>query len=56
MTTDVQKLDRTYIAATYARFPVVLTHGKGSLVYDADGREYIDLSTGIAVNTFGFAA
>ena len=55
MTQDVQKLDRTYIAATYARFPVVLTHGKGSLVYDADGREYIDLSTGIAVNTFGFA-
>ena len=55
MTQDVQQLDRTYIAATYARFPVELTHGKGSLVYDADGREYIDLSTGIAVNTFGFA-
>ena len=52
---SIRDLDRQYIADTYARFSVVLTHGKGSLVYDENGKEYIDLSTGIAVNTFGFA-
>ncbi len=50
---DIQSLDKTYIANTYNRFPVVLTHGKGSLIYDENGKEYIDMSTGIAVNTFG---
>ena len=44
-----------YIAGTYARFPVVLTHGKGSLVWDEDGKEYIDMGSGIAVNAFGVA-
>ena len=45
--------DRAFIAPTYARFPIEIVSGKGSLVTDADGKEYIDLSTGIAVNTFG---
>lgn len=48
------ELDKQFIANTYGRFPIEITHGKGSLVYDAENREYIDLSTGIAVNTFGF--
>ncbi len=47
--------DAAYIAPTYARFPVEIVSGKGSLVYDANGKEYIDLGTGIAVNTFGAA-
>ena len=47
--------DAKYIAGTYARFPVVIKSGKGSLLYGEDGREYIDLGTGIAVNTFGAA-
>lgn len=51
----IKEIDSKYIANTYARFPVCLTHGKGSLVYDEDGKEYIDLGTGIAVNTFGFS-
>ena len=55
MAQTVQELDQHYIADTYARFPVVLKHGKGSLVYDENEREYIDLATGIAVNTFGYA-
>ena len=49
----LQELDSTYIANTYARFPVDIASGKGSLLYDTDGKEYIDLGTGIAVNTFG---
>ena len=47
--------DKQYVASTYARFPVVLKSGKGSLVTDENGKEYIDLSSGIAVNTFGIA-
>ncbi len=49
----IQQLDKEYIANTYARFPVQLVSGKGSLVYDEEGKEYIDLGTGIAVNAFG---
>ena len=52
---DIQKLDQTYVANTYARFPVTIVRGKGSLLWDENGREYIDLSTGIAVDIFGVA-
>ena len=52
---DVKQLDKRYIANTYARFPLQLVKGKGSLVYDEYGKEYIDLGTGIAVNGFGVA-
>ena len=52
---NTQQTDSAYIANTYARFPVAIHHGKGSLVWDEDGKQYIDLSGGIAVNTFGFA-
>ncbi len=50
-----KQLDEQYIAHTYARFPVELVSGEGSLVRDSEGREYIDMGTGIAVNTFGVA-
>ncbi len=52
---NVIELDKQYVANTYARFPLQLTSGKGSLVYDEQGKEYIDLGTGIAVNAFGVA-
>ena len=47
--------DSLYIANTYARFPVEISHGKGSIAYDFDGKEYIDLGTGIGVTAFGYA-
>ena len=50
---NVKELDKKYIANTYGRFPVQIVSGKGSLVKDDEGKEYIDLGTGIAVNTFG---
>ena len=50
-----KELDSQYIAHTYNRFPVEITGGHGSLVYDEEGKEYIDLGTGIAANTFGVA-
>ncbi|MBR4099574.1 MAG: acetylornithine/succinylornithine family transaminase [Clostridia bacterium] len=52
---NIFEKDSAFIAGTYARFPVELVSGKGSLVKDRNGKEYIDLSTGIAVNTFGIA-
>ncbi len=52
---DIKRLDKTYIAGTYARFPVQLVSGKGSLAWDEDGKEYIDLGSGIAVNGFGIS-
>ena len=51
----IREIDNEYVANTYARFPLCLVRGKGSLVYDEDGKEYIDLGTGIAVNTFGYS-
>ena len=53
--TELEKLDSQYIANTYARFPVDIACGKGSLIYDSEGKEYIDMGTGIAVNSFGIA-
>ena len=50
---NTKELDAKYIAHTYGRFPLEIVSGKGSLVYDETGKEYIDLGTGIAVNTFG---
>ena len=52
---NIPQLDSTYIANTYARFPVTIARGKGSLVWDADDKVYIDMATGIAVNSFGIA-
>ncbi len=48
-------LDDTYVAHTYARFPVEIVSGKGSLVYDTDGKEYVDMGSGIGVTCFGIA-
>lgn len=51
---DTKALDESYIAGTYARFPIEIVAGKGSLAYGADGKEYVDMGAGIAVNTFGY--
>lgn len=52
---QLQELDKQYVAGTYARFPVEIVSGKGSLMVDTDGKEYIDLGTGIGVTAFGIA-
>ncbi len=51
---NIKELDNEYIAHTYGRFPVTLVKGKGSSAIADDGKEYIDMATGIAVNTFGY--
>ncbi len=52
---NIKDLDKEYVAATYARFPLTIVKGQGSLAYDEDGKEYIDMGSGIAVNTFGYS-
>lgn len=52
---NIKELDKEYVAGNYARFPLTIVKGKGSTVWDDEGKKYIDLSTGIAVNSFGIA-
>jgi acetylornithine/N-succinyldiaminopimelate aminotransferase len=51
--TDTKTLDQEYIAHTYGRYPVEIVGGDGATLKGADGRDYIDLGTGIGVNIFG---
>ena len=51
---DIISMDREYVAGTYGRFPVELVSGKGSIVTDVNGKEYIDMGSGIGVTCFGF--
>ena len=52
---SIQKIDREYVAGTYNRFPVEIVSGKGSLVWDDAGKEYVDMGSGIGVTSFGIA-
>lgn len=51
---DMKTEDQAYIAHTYARFDIEMDHGEGALVYDTKQKEYIDFTSGIGVNIFGF--
>ena len=55
MSNSFISVDKQFVANTYNRFPVELTHGKGSLLYDVNGKEYIDMGSGIGVTAFGIA-
>ncbi|RDX79378.1 Acetylornithine aminotransferase, mitochondrial [Mucuna pruriens] len=50
---DVIEMERKFLVGTYARTPVVLERGEGCKLYDVEGREYLDMSAGIAVNALG---
>ncbi len=50
---NIKEIDNKYVANTYARFSIELVSGKGSKLYDSDGKEYIDMGTGIGVSAFG---
>ncbi len=44
-----------YLMQTYRRPPMVFTHGRGTRLYDSQGKEYLDFLAGIAVNALGYA-
>ena len=51
----VMDLERAYLLQNYARYPLVLKRGKGCWLYDVAGRRYLDLISGIGVNSLGHA-
>jgi acetylornithine/N-succinyldiaminopimelate aminotransferase len=53
VTQNVRELESKYIVQTYRRTPIVLVRGKGARVFDAEGREYLDLLAGIGVGALG---
>ena len=51
---DTKQLDKKYIMNTYGRYDVALKKGKGCTAYDEDGKKYLDVSSGIGVNSLGY--
>ena len=51
---DWMNLDQEYIVGCYGRFPAVLVKGQGAKVWDENGKEYLDLGSGIGVNSLGY--
>lgn len=51
---NTKEKDKKYIMNTYGRYDVALKEGKGVYAYDEDGKEYIDVSSGIGVNILGY--
>ena len=52
---ELQNIDKQFVANTYKRFPIEIVSGKGSIVYDDAGKRYIDMGSGIAVTSFGIS-
>jgi predicted acetylornithine/succinylornithine family transaminase len=55
MSDTVQALEARHIVSTYRRAPIVLVRGQGVFLYDAEGREYLDLISGVGVAALGHA-
>ena len=51
----IKETDKQYVANTYNRFDLEIVSGKGSVVYDENGKEYIDMGSGIGVTAFGIS-
>ena len=52
---EVKELSSKYLFQNYGRIELSFTHGKGCYLYDASGNEYLDLVSGIAVNSIGYS-
>ena len=50
---EIKALSDQFVMGTYKRNPIALVKGKGAKVWDADGKEYLDLLAGIAVCSLG---
>ena len=50
---EITKLTSQHVAQTYGRYPIALVRGKGTKVWDASGKKYIDFVTGLAVDNLG---
>ncbi len=52
---SIKETDERYVAHTYKRFDIAIVKGEGCLCYDDSGKEYIDMTSGIGVNAFGYS-
>ena len=52
---SIKQTDERYVAHTYKRFDIAIVKGEGCLCYDDSGKEYIDMTSGIGVNAFGYS-
>jgi acetylornithine/N-succinyldiaminopimelate aminotransferase len=50
---ELIKLTNKHVAQTYGRYPIGLVRGKGTSVWDASGKKYIDFVAGLAVDNLG---
>lgn len=55
MSQEIKDRFKQFVAPTYGRFPITLDRGEGAYVWDTDGKRYLDLGGGIAVNCLGHA-
>ena len=51
---ELKALDHQYVMQSYGRFDVAIDHGRGATVWDAQGKEYVDFSSGIGVCSVGY--
>lgn len=54
-TEEIMRLDKEYVMQTYGRQPIAIKKGSGAVVWDVEGKSYIDCLAGIAVNNVGHA-
>ncbi|HEK9099952.1 aminotransferase class III-fold pyridoxal phosphate-dependent enzyme [Bacillus pfraonensis] len=52
--TDWSQLDKEYVISAYHRMPVAIEKGEGCKLYDVNGKEYLDLFSGVGVNILGY--
>ena len=52
---QIKELDQQYVLQTYARNSVAIDHGKGATLWDTEGKEYVDFTSGIGVCSLGYA-
>lgn len=52
---EIKALDEGYVLQTYGRNQVAIDHGKGASLWDTEGKEYIDFTSGIGVCSLGYA-
>lgn len=52
---EIKEQDGTYILHTYGRVDVALVKGKNARAWDAEGKEYLDFTSGIGVNALGYS-
>ncbi len=51
---ELKAEENKYVMNTYGRFNIALDHGEGAVLWDTEGKRYIDLTSGIGVNSLGY--